>query len=62
MKTYLAVFHLPTNYSDHRSKHVGAFKCFKVRFKIIQDILLHLLVLIICVLPRILMRNFLPLE
>jgi hypothetical protein len=34
---------------DHRSKHVGAFKCFNVRFRIIQYILVHLLVLIITV-------------
>jgi hypothetical protein len=32
---------------DHRSKHVGAFKCFNVCFRIIQYILVHLLVLII---------------
>jgi hypothetical protein len=29
-----------------RSKHVGAFKCFNVCFRIIQYILVHLLVLI----------------
>jgi hypothetical protein len=32
---------------DHRSKHVGAFKCFNMCFRIIQYILVHLLVLII---------------
>jgi hypothetical protein len=32
---------------DHRSKHVGVFKCFNVCFRIIQYILVHLLVLII---------------
>jgi hypothetical protein len=32
---------------DHRSKYVGAFKCFNVCFRIIQYILVPLLVLII---------------
>jgi hypothetical protein len=34
---------------DHRLKHVGAFKCFNVCFRIMQYILVHLLVLIISV-------------
>jgi hypothetical protein len=32
---------------DHRSKHVGTFKCFNVCFRIIKYTLVHLLVLII---------------
>jgi hypothetical protein len=32
---------------DHRSKHVGAFKCFSVCFGIVQNMLVDLLVLII---------------